>query len=453
MLFSRGAGYGLLCYLFIINFTLFYTKYFTGKYGCCTLPLQKLKLQVTKQKYIALILILGSLTALGPFSIDMYLPGFTAIATDLHTTVNKVSLSLSSYFIGISAGQLLYGPLLDRFGRKKPLYIGLVVYILASLGCALTTNIDAFILLRFVQAVGSCAATVASMAMVRDLFPAKDTPKVFSLLMLVVGLSPMLAPTIGGYVIAAFGWHIIFIILMVMGIGILLASRFGLPHTRNADPTISLKPKPIITNFLNVFTQPQFYTYALSGGVAFSGLFTYVAGSPLLFMDIFKVSGELYGWIFAFMSVSFIGSSQLNSVLLRKYKSEQLVYFGLALQCVISIIFLVAAINNLLGLYSTIVMLFLYLGCLGLTNPNTAGLSLAPFSKNAGSASALLGALQLGLGAMASVLVGILVKDSMVPMVAIMAGSTVTALLILLIGRRNIKELAENTDGDSVVMH
>lgn len=407
---------------------------------------------MTKQKYITLILILGSLTALGPFSIDMYLPGFKEIAIDLKTTVNQVSLSLSSYFIGISAGQLLYGPLLDRFGRKKPLYIGLAVYILASLGCALSTNVDVFIGLRFVQAIGSCAATVAAMAMVRDLFPVEDSPKVFSLLMLVVGLSPMLAPTIGGYVIAGFGWHIIFVILAVMGTGVLIASRFGLPNTHKPDATISLKPKPIITGFANVLKTPQFYTYALSGAVAFSGLFTYVAGSPLVFMDIFKVSGEAYGWIFAFMSVSFIGSSQLNSVLLKKYRSEQLVYFGLLLQCMISLIFLAAAINNLLDLYGTIAMLFLYLGCLGLTNPNTAGLSLAPFTKNAGSASALLGALQLGLGAVASMAVGVLVKDSMIPMVAIMASSTVIALLILLLGRRNIKELAE-TSGDAVVMH
>jgi len=383
----------------------------------------------------------------------MYLPGFNAIAIDLHTTANKVSLSLSSYFIGISAGQLLYGPLLDRFGRKKPLYIGLSVYILASVGCAVASDINIFIALRFIQAVGSCAAAVASMAMVRDLFPVKDSPKVFSLLMLVVGLSPMLAPTIGGYVIKGFGWHSIFIILAVMGFAVLLASRFGLPQTHKPDPSISLKPKPILQGFATVLKNPQFYTYALSGAIAFSGLFTYVAGSPLLFMEIFKVSGEIYGWIFALMSVSFIGTSQLNSVLLKKYKSEQLVFVGLALQSLISIAFLIAAMNNWLNLYGTIVMLFLYLGCLGLTNPNTAGLSLAPFSSNAGSASALLGAMQLGLGALASMAVGILVKDSMVPMVAIMAAGTLLALLVLIIGRRNITTLADAPEGDAVVMH
>ena len=398
---------------------------------------------MTKQRYISLILILGSLTALGPFSIDMYLPGFSSIAKDLDTTVNNVSLSLSSYFIGISAGQLLYGPLLDRFGRKKPLYIGLIIYIIASLGCSLITDINWFIGLRFIQAVGSCAAAVAAMTMVRDLFPINDTPKVFSLLMLVVGLSPMLAPTIGGYVIAGFGWHMVFIILMVMGIGILLASKFGLPHTKEPDLSISLKPKPILHNFLQVLKNPQFAAYAFSGAVAFSGLFTYVAGSPILFMDIFKVGEKTYGWIFAFMSLSFIGSSQLNSLLLRRFKSEQLVFAALVLQCFIASFFLLAAYNDWLDLYGAIAMLFLFLACLGLSNPNTAGLSLAPFSKNAGSASALLGALQLGLGALSSIAVGIFVKDSMIPMVSIMVCGSILALLILLFGRTKIKSVKE----------
>ncbi len=391
-----------------------------------------------RKKYLKLILILGSLTALGPFSIDMYLPGFSAIAADLNTTVNSVSLTLSSYFVGISAGQLLYGPLLDRFGRKKPLYLGLVIYSLASLGCIFVTDINAFILLRFIQAVGSCGATVAAMAMVRDLFPVKDTPKVYSMLMLVVGLSPMLAPTIGGYVIAGLGWHFVFLILLIMGVGILLAARLGLPKTRPADPTISLKPKPILRGFYQVLREPQFYTYACSGAIAFSGLFTYVAGSPILFMDIFSVDEKTYGWIFAFMSLSFIGSSQLNSLLLRKYRSEQLVFAALLLQCLIAAVFLLTAMSGMLDLYQTIGMLFLYLACLGLSNPNTAGLSLAPFSRNTGSASALLGAMQLGLGAIASVAVGVFVKNSMVPMVVIMAAAPVLAIVILLLGRKNI---------------
>lgn len=399
-----------------------------------------IKTELSKKQYFKLILILGSLTALGPFSIDMYLPGFSGIAKDLNTTVANVSMTLSSYFIGISAGQLLYGPLLDRFGREKPLFIGLLIYILASLGCVFVTDIDTFIGLRFIQAVGSCAATVASVSMVRDLFPVKDIPKVFSLLMLVVGLSPMLAPTIGGYVTAYYGWHTVFLILMCMGIVILVASQFFLPNTYKPDTSISLKPRPIITSFISILKEPQFYTYAFAGAIAFSGLFTYVAASPIVFMDVYKVDGKTYGWIFAFMSLSFISASQVNSLLLRKFKSEQMIFGALISQSFIVILFLILSLNDVLGLYGTIVMLFLFLACLGISNPNTAGLTLAPFSRNAGSASALMGAIQLGLGAFVSFAVGVFVSRSVVPMVIIMTSTTLLAFLILILGRRKIKK-------------
>ena len=394
---------------------------------------------MSKSRYFKLILILGSLTALGPFSIDMYLPGFAGIAKDLNTTVANVAMTLSSYFIGISAGQLLYGPLLDRYGRKKPLFIGLLVYIVASFCCAFVTDIDTFIGLRFIQAVGSCAAAVASVSMVRDLFPVRDIPKVFSLLMLVVGLSPMLAPTVGGYVTDAYGWHMVFLILMGIGIVILIASHFGLPNSYAPDHSISLKPRPILLNFAKVLKEPQFYTYAFTGSIAFSGLFTYVAASPLIFMDIYKVDPKTYGWIFAFMSLSFICASQLNSVLLRWFSSEKMIFGALVTQCIVVILFLITAMNDLLGLYETIGFLFIFLACLGISNPNTAGLTLAPFSKNAGSASALMGAIQLGLGAFASFAVGLFVKDSIVPMVVIMAVSTIVAFLVLNVGKRTIK--------------
>ena len=399
-----------------------------------------IKTELSKKQYFKLILILGSLTALGPFSIDMYLPGFSGIAKDLNTTVANVSMTLSSYFIGISAGQLLYGPLLDRFGRKKPLFIGLLIYILASLGCVFVTDIDTFIGLRFIQAVGSCAATLASVSMVRDLFPVKDIPKVFSLLMLVVGLSPMLTPTIGGYVTAYYGWHTVFLILMCMGIVILVASQFFLPNTYMPDTSISLKPRPIITSFISILKEPQFYTYAFAGAIAFSGLFTYVAASPIVFMDVYKVNGKTYGWIFAFMSLSFISASQVNSLLLRKFKSEQMIFGALISQSFIVILFLILSINDVLGLYGTIVMLFLFLACLGISNPNTAGLTLAPFSRNAGSASALMGAIQLGLGAFVSFAVGVFVSSSVVPMVIIMTSTTLLAFLIIILGRRKIKK-------------
>ncbi|GAB4032561.1 multidrug effflux MFS transporter [Spirosoma gilvum] len=409
---------------------------------------------MSKKTYFFLILILGSLTALGPFSIDMYLPGFPAIAKDLHTTPAKVSLSLSGFFIGISVGQLLYGPLLDRFGRKKPLYIGLIVYILASAGCAFTTSIDGLIVMRVIQAIGSCAAAVSSVAMVRDLFPVKDNAKVFSLLLLVVGASPMIAPTIGGYVTSALGWQTVFFILMGLGIAIFIAVYFWLPSTYKPDEAISLKPKPILLNFWQVLREPQFYTYAFTSAIAFSGLFAYVSGSPILFMDVFHTDEKVYGWIFAFLSVGFIGSSQVNTLLLRSYKSEQIINMALVGQVLIGSIFLTVALLGWLTLPITIIFLFIFLCCIGFTNPNAAALSLAPFAKNAGSASALMGALQMGMGTLISVFISLFELPSAIPMVLGMAGSSIIALLVLLTGRRQITSQVEvQQDADTALLH
>jgi DHA1 family bicyclomycin/chloramphenicol resistance-like MFS transporter len=395
---------------------------------------------MNNKQYFSLILILGSLTALGPFSIDMYLPAFPVIAKDLNTSTEQVAISLSSFFIGISLGQLLYGPLLDRFGRKKPLCLGLLLYILASLGCVFATTLNQLIILRAVQALGSCAAAVASVAMVRDLFPVKDSAKVFALLMLVVGVSPMLAPTAGSYVTILFGWHAIFIALMALGLINLLASIFWLPEKYQPDPTISLLPAPIIKTFLSVIAEPYFYTYASTGAMAFSGLFAYVAGSPVVFMEVFKVSTEMYGWIFAILSIGLITSSQINSLLVRRFKSERIVFVALSTQLILTLCFFAGAYLNLLNLYNTIGLLFLFLCCLGFINPNTSALSLSPFKKNAGSASALMGAIQMGVGAVASSLLSVFDTKSALPMVAVMAGSTAIAMFILLFGRLKLSK-------------
>jgi len=395
---------------------------------------------MNNKQYFSLILILGSLTALGPFSIDMYLPAFPVIAKDLNTSTEQVAISLSSFFIGISLGQLLYGPLLDRFGRKKPLCIGLLLYILASLGCVFATTLNQLIILRAVQALGSCAAAVASVAMVRDLFPVKDSAKVFALLMLVVGVSPMLAPTAGSYVTILFGWHAIFIALMGLGLINLLASMLWLPEKYQADPTISLMPAPIIKTFLSVIAEPYFYTYALTGAMAFSGLFAYVAGSPVVFMEVFNVSTEMYGWIFAVLSIGLITSSQINSLLVRRFKSERIVFVALSTQLLLTLCFFAGAYLDLLNLYNTIGLLFLFLCCLGFINPNTSALSLSPFKKNAGSASALMGAIQMGVGAIASSLLSVFDTKSALPMVAVMAGSTIVAMIILLVGRLKLSK-------------
>jgi DHA1 family bicyclomycin/chloramphenicol resistance-like MFS transporter len=408
---------------------------------------------MTKQRYFFLVLILGTLTALSPFSIDMYLPAFQDIAKSLNTTTARVDLSLSSFFIGLATGQLIYGPLMDRFGRKRPLYFGLSLYIIASVGCFLSASVEMLIAIRVLQAIGSCAAGVASIAMVRDLFPVKDNAKVFALLFLVLGASPLLAPTAGSYLADAFGWQSVFVVLLSIAVLILIAVFFTLPESYKPDPSYSLKPGPIIGNFLLVVRNPQFYAYAFAGSLAFCGLFAYVAGSPLVFMDVFGLSKKEYGWIFAGLSVGFIGSSQINSMLIKRFKSEQIIRVALTGQVIFGTVFLIGAINGWYNLAGTLVMIFLVLCCVGLINPNTSALCMAPFPKNAGVASSLLGTIQLGLGAAASFGISIFTSHSAVPLAAIMAGTAAIGLCVLLIGRRNIVNKVEADPSVAVGAH
>ena len=386
-----------------------------------------------------MILILGMLTAIGPFSIDMYLPGFPAIAADLQTTVARVGLSLSSFFIGISLGQLLYGPLLDRFGRKKPLYLGLSIYLLASISCAFSTSVNALIILRLLQALGGCAGMVAARAMVRDIFPVEENAKIFSLLMLVVGVSPIIAPTAGGYVTAAFGWQSIFIILAVMSAFTLMAVHFALPESRKPDHSISLLPAPIIKSFLSVFKEPQFYTYALTGSIAAAGLYAYIAGSPHVFMELFKVTQRQYGWIFAAVALGLITCSQLNSLLLRKFTSEQIIPIALFFQSLAGLTLFFGTMFHLLSLLSTIFFILIFLSCQGFTFPNSSALSMAPFSRNAGTASALMGCIQLAVGALTSALVSVLTNKTALPMTGVMAGCAILSFTVLMLGRKTIR--------------
>lgn len=385
-----------------------------------------------------LVLILGLLSAIGPFSIDMYLPAFPAIAEGLHSTVAHVTLSLSSFFIGISVGQLLYGPLLDKFGRKKPLYVGLCAYLLASVGCALALSADALIALRLLQAIGGCVGMVAARAMVRDLFEVKENAKIFSLLMLVVAVSPIIAPTLGGYVTTAFGWRYVFTVLIIIVVIIIVAIYFFLPESKKPDHNLSLKPKPIIASFISVIRQPQFYTYAFTGAIAAAGLYAYIGGSPYVFMELFKVTEKQYGWIFALIAMGLIGSSQLNSVLLRNYQSEQIIRVALICQSITGLILFVTTIFGWAELFSIIFMIFIFLCCQGFTFPNSSALSLAPFSRNAGTASALMGAIQMGIGALTSALVSLLQNHTALPMTGVMACCAITSLSVFTIGRKII---------------
>ena len=394
-------------------------------------------------KRSVVILILGLLAAVCPFSIDMYLPGFPTIARDLHTTVDQVAYSLSSFFIGVCLGQLICGPLLDRFGRKTPLMIGLGVYILASIGCSLSPSVEALIGFRFLQALGACVGMVAPNAMVRDLFPAEQNAKVLSLLVLILGVSPILAPTVGSYLIATSGWSMVFTILSIVAALLLMAVMQWLPESRKADSGVSLRPTAILQGYGQVVKEPQFATYAGAGALASAGLFAYLAGSPFVFMKLYGVSEQQYGIIFAIIAAGLIGSSQLNNWLLRTYSSSQLLTAVITTQFLIGLVLLIGTVSGWLGLYSTIGLLFLFLSCQGFTFPNSAALAMAPFTQRAGSASALLGAWQMVCGSVASALVGLFFNGTAVPMAAIMLICCTLGLTTLLLGHKRMKYQAK----------
>lgn len=392
-----------------------------------------------RKQHFVIILILGALATISPFSIDMYLPGFPAIADDLDTSIDKVQLSLTSYFVGIAAGQMLYGPLLDRYGRIKPLYIGLAGYVIASIACAFTFSIDALIIARFAQAIGGCVGMVAAQALVRDLFPVNKTAQAFSLITLVIAVSPMIAPTVGGYVSAGIGWHWIFIILAAITALIILAVHLYLPEGKKADASLSLAPSAVLGNFRMVVRNDQYLIYTLAGGLGTAAPFAYIAGSPDVFMNIYGVTEQQYGWIFAGLAIAIIGSTQLNHILLKHYKSEDLVKIALLYQGIAGSIMVACTLYGGLSLMFMLVLMFIFLSGHGIIGPNATALSLAPFSKYAGSAAALLGTWRMGAGALITALVSFFHNHTALPMAGMMTSCALTSLGILLLGNSIVR--------------
>lgn len=405
-----------------------------------------------RRQHVITILILGALATISPFSIDMYLPGFPAIAGDLSTSIDRVQLSLTSYLVGIAVGQLLYGPLLDRFGRKQPLYAGLAIYVLTSLICAFTNSIDALIGMRFLQALGGCAGIVAAQALVRDLYPLNQIAQAFSSLTLVIAVSPMVAPTVGGYVTAAFGWHYVFVILAFITALIIVAVYFVLPQGRKADPTISLRPKAVLKNFYVVIRQPQFLIYGVCGGIATSATFAYIAGSPEVMISLYGFSEQQYGWIFAFLAFGLIGSTQLNHIFLKRFTSEQLILVALIYQTAIGIILVAGTAYHWFSPLGLISLMFIFLTGQGLTNPNATALTLAPFVRHTGSAASLNGGFRMAIGGIVTGLVSLFHNGTAMPMIGVMVLCAVAGLLILLIGRRMTRGGKEIGFEESVVI-
>lgn len=365
--------------------------------------------------HLKIIYVLGFLTAIGPFSIDAYIPGFPEIAKDLGTDIEHVTLSLTSYFIGISLGQLFYGPVLDRFGRKKPLLTGLFIYMASAIGCAFAPSIYLLIAFRFLLAMGACVGMVASRAVVRDLFSPHETAKVFSMMMLVMGVAPILAPVLGGFIVASAGWRYVFLLMLIAsGAMTFLISRF-LPETKAADPTVSFHPVKLVSGYFSLFRDRTFLVYAIASGAASAALFSYISDSSFVFIQLFGIPESYFGWIYGMNAMALISASQFNRFWLSKKNSRQITSITIFIQFTAALILVTCILMN--ANYLVIMLLiFFYLFWLGFLNPNTTALALENFQKNAGTASAMLGSMQMVFGATASALVSLFHNGTALPM-------------------------------------
>lgn len=395
------------------------------------------------KKNAFLIIILGALTAFGPFSIDTYLPALPTVAADLATPISSIQLSISSYFFGMAFGQLFIGPISDRFGRKRPLYVGLALFILASLACAFAPSAPMLIAFRFVQALGGAAGAVISRAMVRDLFPPQETARVFSLLTLVMGVAPIIAPSIGGALLTLVGWRAIFGALALFAILASLAAWLYLPESRVADPTLSLRPLAVVRGYINILKHPQFSRFAFVGGLASAGMFAYIAGSAFVYIQYLNVSPTAYGWIFGVNALGFVTAGQINRFLLTYRNSEDILWRISPVQCVAGLCLVLVASLSLGGLPAMLVFNFIFVASLGFIMPNTTALALMPFTRAAGAASALMGSLQSIMATLASSAASALHNGTPVPMAGVMAVCGLLAFSLLQVAGRQPMPIQE----------
>ena len=387
----------------------------------------------TKINKTYLVILLGILAAFGPFTIDMYLPAFARIAEDLGTDEKHVAFTLTSYFTGIAVGQLIYGPIVDKYGRKKPLLAGLLIYSIAALGCGLSLDIGTMIGMRLLQALGGCVGMVASNAIISDIYERHERARVYSSIMLVMGVAPLIAPTAGSMFLAKADWNYIFYFLTVFSLCVILLIYFFLPETSQYMHKNRLRVKAISLDYLAILENRSFLFYTLAGSLSMSILFAYISSASFIFLTIYKLDKGTFSILFAINATGLITGNYLNGQLTRRVDyiriantaSRILVVVTLA---AVSIIYLNPGVNYRWVGACIFAIMFLS----GLINPNATAASLAPFTANAGGASALGGAIRMGTGALVAAVIGLLQEESAITMFVIMFVLAVFASLLLL---------------------
>ena len=381
------------------------------------------------------ILILGALSAFGPLAIDFYLPGFPAMAQAFATDEKHIQLTLAVYFLGLSIGQLVYGPIADRFGRRLPLLVGVGLFTAASFACAFAPSLEWLIGARFVQALGGCAGMVLSRAIVSDKCDAVGSAKVFSQLMLVMGLAPILAPMLGGLLVNLYGWQAIFIVLTGFSALAALAVALGLPESLPAN--VPRQPlSGALRQYGRLLKDREFLGHALTGGIAMAGMFAYIAGSPFVFIKLYGVPAEHYGWLFGSNAAGFILVAQINARLLAKRGPAFLLSRMVWVYLAAGLTLLVISSLHTEQLWPLLIPLFICIASLGCIIPNASACAMSGQGARAGSASAMLGCLQFSVAAAAAWLVGLLHDGSAMPMAMVISLCGVLAVAIAVATRR-----------------
>ncbi|AKT39634.1 Bcr/CflA family multidrug efflux MFS transporter [Chondromyces crocatus] len=379
---------------------------------------------------LRLALILGALSALGPLTIDMYLPSFPALARSLGVNIAAVQLTLATYLAGLAVGQLAYGPLADRFGRRLPLLAGLGLYIAASLVCAVTTNLPALATARFIQALGGCSGMVISRTVVRDHFDERGSARLYSSLMLVMGVAPILAPLLGSQVLLVASWRAIFLALALAGTAALFLIALTLPESLPVQHRQRHSLAAILRTFGGLVRERRFLRLSIAGGTTQAAMFAYISGSPFVFIELFHVSPQRYPFIFGANALGLIAASQLNRWLVVRLGVIR-VFRGAVVVALLAHATLWLSVRLDAGLLFMLPALFVGIASGGLILPNVTAAAMAPFSATAGSASALLGTLQMTCGALASTAVSILADGTALPMVTVMLTCAVLASILV----------------------
>jgi MFS transporter, DHA1 family, multidrug resistance protein len=387
---------------------------------------------VTPAKFLRNAIILGWISAIGPFAIDMYLPSLPTIGRSLDATTGQVQLSLLVFFIALGVGQLVYGPVADRYGRKVPLYVGLALFAACSVGCALARSIETLIVFRFLQGIGACAGMVVPRAIVRDLHTGPDAARLMSMLMLVLSISPILAPLTGSFVIELAGWRAVFwsvTVAALLGLA-LLALCLKETHPDAARHTGSVGS--IVAGYLLLLRDRRFMGLTFIGAFGMGSFFAYLANSPFVLIEHYRLSPSLYSVFFSINAASFFAMAQLNGWLARRFGLERVIRVAVQAYAGVLLLLLALFAAGVDDLAVLAALLFIAYGFLGLVIPTTGVLSLEEHGAMAGTASALMGTLQLVTGAVVMLVVGAFLDGTTLPMVAGIAGCAVLALLLTL---------------------